>query len=198
MAIVRRQRRTIVRQDPKPTIQMRIDYIMLGLSSPIRISIMKFLLRTRKNGAAEQSFTNIKHALESINPYISTSDLDYHLKELKKVKFINHLNAGEKNAVYLLTELGEKLVDVYFAIEGMHDELQILTPNNLDTHVYKNQVLKLVEPCKNEPHVTKIAIEPRHSEKAVDKFLIDHANDAGKKRPTKRKTTVYSGLDSFR
>jgi DNA-binding HxlR family transcriptional regulator len=171
---------------------------MLGLSSPIRVSIMKFLLRARKNGEAEQSFTNIKHALESTNPYISTSDLDYHLKELKKVKFINHLNAGEKNAVYLLTELGEKLVEVYFTIEGMHDESQILSPNNLDTHVYKNQVLKLVEPCKNEPHVTKIAIEPRRSEKAVDTFLTEHLDDASKKRPVKRKPTMYSGLDSFR
>ena len=171
---------------------------MLGLNSPIRISIMKFLLRVKKNSAAEQSFTNIKHALESINPYISTSDLDYHLKELKKVKFIDHLNAGTKNAVYLLTELGEKLVDVYFTIEGMHDELQVLTPNNLDTHVYKNQVLKLVEPCKNEPHVTKIVLEPRHVEKAVDKFLTEHLDDAGKKRPARRKTMTYSGLDSFR
>ena len=158
---------------------------------------MKFLLRVKKNGAPEQSFTNILHGLESTNPHISTSDLDYHLKELKKVKFIDHLNAGEKNAVYMLAELGEKLVDVYFTIEGMHDELQILTPNNLDTHVYKNQIMKLVDPCKNEPHVTRITIEPRRSEKAVDKFLTDHLDDV-RKRPIKRKSTTYTGLDSFR
>ncbi len=197
MALVRRRRNPVVRRETKNFTQMRIDYIMIGLSHPIRVSVLKFLNRAMKNGDAMQPFSAIQHAIESINPRILTSDLSYHLAELKKVKFIEQLNGAERVG-YVLTELGRKLVEVYFELEGIHDELAVLQPNVLDTHVYKNRIMELTRPCKEDTHVTRIVIEPRKSETPVDKFLTDHLHDADKPRPTRRKGTSFSSLDTFK
>ncbi|MHA1681110.1 MAG: hypothetical protein ACTSUE_08885 [Promethearchaeota archaeon] len=134
--------------------QLRIDYILIGLKNPIRIEVLKFLKRSRDNGM--QPFTSIAKALKGLNKDISTSRLGYHLKEMKKVKFIL---GGEKSGGYIITELGRKLLDVYFELEGIHDDIEILQANELVNHVYSDDILGLVSVTNTFPHVIDIRID---------------------------------------
>lgn len=152
--------------------QVRIDYIMVGLRHPIRISILKFLKRAREHGP--QSFTRVARALKGINKKISTANLGYHLAELKKVWFIT---GGEQAGGYAITELGRKLLEVYFELEGIHQEFNILQVNNLDEYVYADDVGVLLQVQNHLDHVMEIETCPAKK----DSFVTS----PGKKKPSR-------------
>jgi DNA-binding HxlR family transcriptional regulator len=208
MVLVKKRRSTLVKQDPPKTpqkkhLQLKIDQILLPLTSPIRISIMKFLNRAKKNGEALQTFMNIQRALEGINPDLSTANLGYHLGELKKVKFIEQIEgecggrAGSSGG-YILTELGRKLVSVYFELEGIHDEMEILHPNDLEQHVYRDYAHKMLIPGNTGPHVTHVNFQPKKEESPIDKFLVNTINAPAKsKMKQEAKKKEFTSLDTF-
>jgi len=182
----------------RPPVQMRIDHLFLAMTSPIRISIMKFLTRARKNGTPLQSFTNIQHAIESIDTFTSTANLGYHLAELKKVQFVDHLDEDGKGPAYMITELGRKLVEIYFSLESVHEEFNILHPNDMEIHVYRDDMLKMLEPCTDFPHVTSIKFSPLVQEKDVDQFLLEHMADLPKpKKKGPHRKPASDELESF-
>jgi DNA-binding HxlR family transcriptional regulator len=194
--LVKKTKRTFIneKKPPKPSFQMRIDFLM-ALNNNIRVSILKFLMRSRENGP--QSFTSIKKAIENLSCMISTANLGYHLAELKKIGFIEHLGA-DTNGGYIISELGRKIVDIYFKLEDLFDEFDILERNDLEGHLYKDDILKLLDARNDDSHVFAILLEERTSESPVDRFIMDNLELEEKKKTRRKKGPAnHVSLDSF-
>jgi DNA-binding transcriptional ArsR family regulator len=194
--LLKKPKRTLIngKTQRKPSFQMRIDFLM-ALNNNIRVSILKFLKRSRENGP--QSFTNIKKAIENLNCMISTANLGYHLAELKKIGFVEHLGS-DTNGGYLISELGRKIVDIYFKLEDLFDEFDILERNHLHDHLYKDDILNLLDARNEDSHVFPILLEERTTESPEDKFIIDNLDLEEKKRTRKKKKPVaHLKLDTF-
>ncbi|MHA1792069.1 MAG: DUF7347 domain-containing protein [Promethearchaeota archaeon] len=172
MAIVKSRKRTLISNksqvENKKTFQVRIDHIFLAMTNSIRVAILRFLNRAREHGP--QSFTNIANALKSINRNVSTANLGYHLGEMKKIKLLEHFGS-DKNGGYLISKLGRKLVDVYFELQGINDELEILQPNDYSYYVYKGMIDHILESKFSETHVPEIRALQRIEETPLDNFL---------------------------
>ncbi len=124
MAVVRRRKRVLVPPDrPKASYQPQLDHVILIMAHPVRAAALEFLNHARILGDALQSFSGIQHAIDSKKNHLSTSDLDYHLKELKKAQLIEQMANGNKTAGYLLTEKG------------------LMSTNNLNKISYKSCML---------------------------------------------------------
>lgn len=197
MALVRRRKRVLVQAPDrsKTTFQPQIDHIMLIMAHPLRVATLEFLNRARKMGEALQPFSNIQHALESKNKRLSTSDLDYHLKELKKAAFIEQMSNGERSAGYLLTEKGRKIVELYFEMKDIHIEVPELEPNILEEHVYVHRILSLTKPVKDESHVIDIKLESRSGESNYDKYLVSQSREIVVKKQRDPKAKIKEKHD---
>jgi DNA-binding PadR family transcriptional regulator len=170
-------------------------------------------------GEALQPFSAIQHAIESKKNRLSTSDLDYHLKELKKAQLIEQLANGNKTAGYMLTENGRAFVEKYLEMKNIQVAVAELEPNVLEEHVHEGRIMALTCPVKLEPHVTRIDLPQFRKESATDRYLVDRARevveksqppspvkktrqprrDGVEKSPPPRKgLSGFSSLDSFR
>ncbi|MFX0098043.1 MAG: hypothetical protein ACFFCS_00570 [Candidatus Hodarchaeota archaeon] len=173
---------------------MRIDFLM-ALNNNARVSVLKFLTRSRENGP--QSFTNIRKAIENLNCIISTANLGYHLAELKKIGFIEHLGS-DNNGGYIISELGRKIVDIYFKLENLFDEFDVLERNDFEGHLYKDEIMGLLDARNDDLHVFPILLEGRTTETATDKFIMDNLELEEKKRTRRKKKDVeHIKLDTF-
>jgi DNA-binding PadR family transcriptional regulator len=222
MVVRGKRKRVLVNMDrqQKASYQPQLDHIMLIMGHALRRAALEFLNHARQMGEALQTFSSIQHALDSKNKRLSTSDLDYHLKELKKATFIEQMTTtGGKTSGYLLTEKGRQLTEKYLEMKNIKVDAPVLEPNVLEDHVHVKHILALTRPIKQEPHVTSITIEPRHDETAADRFLVDRARevvekkypprpatekrqaprDTGeKKSPSRKSPGGFSSLDTFR
>ncbi|MBN2150760.1 MAG: helix-turn-helix transcriptional regulator [Candidatus Lokiarchaeota archaeon] len=184
MVATRRKRLLVPTDRHKGFYQPQVDHILLILSHPVRAATMEFLSHARLMGEALQPFSNIQHAIDSKKNRLSTSDLDYHLKELKKALLIEQLVNGNKTAGYLLTEKGIALVEKYLEMKNIQVfQQRILEPNVLEMHVHGDRIMALTRPLKQEPHVTCIDLPPFREESAADRYLVDRAREAVEGRP---------------
>ncbi len=220
MAVVRRRKRVLVPPDrPKASYQPQLDHVILIMAHPVRAAALEFLNHARILGDALQSFSGIQHAIDSKKNHLSTSDLDYHLKELKKAQLIEQMANGNKTAGYLLTEKGLMLVEKYLEMKHIHVEVPVLEPNVLENHVHERRIMALTYPVDEECHVTRIEVQPRREESVTDRYLVDRAREVvemkqpskpvkekrqpprgvgEKKTPSRKSPSGFSSLDSFR
>ncbi len=179
MVAVRRKRLLVPPDRHKGSYQPQVDHILLIISHPVRAATLEFLNHARLMGEALQPFSAIQHAIESKKNRLSTSDLDYHLKELRKARLIEQLVAanGNKTAGYLLTENGRAFVEKYLEMKNIQVVVPELEPNVLEEHVHEGRILALTCPVKLEPHVTRIDLPSSREESAADRYLVDRARE---------------------
>ena len=220
MVAARRKRLLVPPGRDKGSYQPQIDHILLIISHPVRAAALEFLQHARLLGEALQPFSAIQHAIDSRKNRLSTSDLDYHLKELKKALLIEQLTNGNKTAGYLLTEKGSVFVEKYMELKNIQIfDQKDLEPNVLEEHVHERYIMAMTCPVKNEPHLTRIDIPKFRKESAADKYLVDRAREivegtpppgtfkksrqarrdgAEKSAPPRKGTGSLSTLDAFR
>lgn len=163
MVVAGKTKRTLVRRaEPEPSFQPRVDQYLVGLTSPFRITILKFLARARAFGEPLQPFTSIQKAIETIDHFISTANLAYHLTELKNVNLVDHVEDGVDTPGYRINERGNKILRVYYELEGMDDQVQILHPNVLLGYVYEHHVDRLLHTTVPSAHVIAVTLQPRN------------------------------------
>ena len=162
MVVAGKTKRTLVkRAEPQPSSQPRVDQFLVGLTSPFRITILKFLARARAFGEPVQPFTSIQKAIEDLDHFISTQNLAYHLGELKNVRLVDHVEGDVGTGGYRINERGSKILGVYFDLEGMDAEMHVLHPNVLSEYVYEQHVDLLLRTTVPTAHVTTVAFQPR-------------------------------------
>ncbi|MHA1369023.1 MAG: hypothetical protein ACTSRA_04805 [Promethearchaeota archaeon] len=197
---MKRVRRTVVNRNlgnrgHKRTYQMRIDHLFFCFIHPIRISILKFLNRNRHNGPAQ--FMLIKRALESLDHPISTANLNYHLSALRKAGFIFSGNQDNTSSGYMITAIGRKLVEKYFELEKIFDEYFILKRNKLDNHLYRDEILDILNVQADNSYRIDIKIERKDVDTPIQRYLMKKMTSVKKsniivKKPkvTMRPTTL--------
>ncbi|MEX2680604.1 MAG: hypothetical protein Q6373_003340 [Candidatus Sigynarchaeota archaeon] len=221
MVAVRRKRLLVPPDRHKGTYQPQVDHILLIISHRVRAATLEFLNHARLMGEALQPFSAIQHAIDSKKNSISTSDLDYHLKELKKALLIEQLvtTNGNKTAGYMLTDKGRAFVEKYLEMKNIQIGSAELEPNVLEGHVHEHRIMALTCLVKQEPHLTRIDIPQHRNESVADRYLVDRAREiventpppspvkksqrpqrdgVEKSAPSRKGTGGFSSLDAFR
>lgn len=170
MAVIKKTRRPMVPMKSPPKranlYQLRIDHLFSSFGHPVRVTILKYLNRARENGP--QAFSSVLRALNSLGHDMASSNLVYHLNGLKEIEFIEH----QEDEGYSITQLGRKLVDKYFEIEEIFDDLEILTPNILAGHLYESEITAITAATSPFEHYQiEVTILPREKPDPVDAFI---------------------------